>query len=461
MIRKVLLLLLFGAVFNGQAQNTTLTIIRGKVEKDAVNKIFLYQSVNGEMQEYASTTLDNKNCYAFAIPEVKAGFYYIGDNIKGRPVYERFYLQPGEEIVLDITQTGGHLAGKTEETKLLSEWQQLYAEISVQAFQFWGDRTGYVTFFPALKSFLPKVEEFKRKISTPDKTFNQLLSFVVDDDVSYAAINFLYTPRVAHPSKEERPDFYNHLIVKGKYCDTRVLQLGDGMRRVSVYAQFANWENAGVGNRESYLEHALNNICNDTLKGLYVVNSLRSYKDLISLHAATEPYKKYFVTDSIKAKYLRYESEVASFSNGETAYNFSYPDVNNKNVSLSDFKGKVVLVDTWATWCGPCKAQIPHLKKLEEELKEKNIVFVSISVDEEKDHQKWKDFVQKENLGGVQLFAKGWSEFAKYYKINAIPRFLVFDQDGKIVTVDAPRPSDPALKGLLLKLSSEKKLTNR
>lgn len=461
MIRKVLLLLLSSAVVNAHAQNARLTIIRGKVEKEAVNKIFLYQSLNGEMKEYASTHTDNKGRYAFAIPEVKTGFYYIGDNLKGRPVYERFYLQPGEEINLDITATGGNLSGKTAETKLLSEWQKLYAEIAVQAFQFWGDRTGYVTFFPALKSFLPKVEAFKRKINTPNKAFNKLLSFLVDDDVSYAAINFIYTPRVAQPSKEERPEFYNHLQVDGKYCDTRVLQLGDGMRRVSLYTQFVNWEKYGIGNKDSYLERALNNICNDTLKGLYLVNSLGRYKDLKSLHTGMEPYMKYLLTDSAKARYLRYESSVASFSKGEVAYNFEYPDINDKKLSFSDLKGKVVLVDAWATWCGPCKAQIPHLKKLEEELKDQNIAFVSISVDEEKDHQKWKDFVNTEKLGGIQLFAKGWSEFAAYYKINAIPRFLVFDQDGKIVSVDAPRPSDPALKALLLKLVADKKLSSR
>jgi hypothetical protein len=58
--------------------------------------------------------------------------------------------------------------------------------------------------------------------------------------------------------------------------------------------------------------------------------------------------------------------------------------------------------------------------------------------------------VAKEGLGGTQLYAKGWSDFTKYYDINAIPRFLVFDQQGKIVTVDSPRPSQSALKELLL-----------
>lgn len=74
---------------------------------------------------------------------------------------------------------------------------------------------------------------------------------------------------------------------------------------------------------------------------------------------------------------------------------------------------------------------------------------MSVSVDEVKDHQKWKDFVAAEQLKGVQLFAAGWSDIAKNYDIKAIPRFMVFDKKGNIVSVDAPRPSGKELKLLL------------
>ncbi|MGN6510817.1 MAG: TlpA family protein disulfide reductase, partial [Chitinophaga sp.] len=134
---------------------------------------------------------------------------------------------------------------------------------------------------------------------------------------------------------------------------------------------------------------------------------------------------------------------------GGPAVDFTYPDLKGKQTSLSDFKGKVVLVDVWATWCGPCKGEIPHLKKLEKEMHGTDVVFMSVSVDVEKDHQKWKDFVASEELGGVQLFASGWSDIAKFYNIKGIPRFMVFDKKGNIVSTDAPRPSSKELKLLL------------
>ncbi|ULT28044.1 hypothetical protein KUH03_16430 [Sphingobacterium sp. E70] len=85
-----------------------------------------------------------------------------------------------------------------------------------------------------------------------------------------------------------------------------------------------------------------------------------------------------------------------------------------------------------------------------------DVQVVSISVDEEKDKVKWLKMIKDEQLGGLQLFASGWGDFAKYYKITGIPRFMVFDRQGKVVTIDSPRPSNPELKQLLEKVLATK-----
>ena len=78
-----------------------------------------------------------------------------------------------------------------------------------------------------------------------------------------------------------------------------------------------------------------------------------------------------------------------------------------------------------------------------------DVVFLGVSVDEAKDKQKWLDFIETEGLKGIQLLANGWSKITKDYKINGIPRFMVFDKKGNIVSADAPRPSNPELKKML------------
>lgn len=136
-----------------------------------------------------------------------------------------------------------------------------------------------------------------------------------------------------------------------------------------------------------------------------------------------------------------------------------YENFNGDATSLKDLKGSYVYIDVWATWCGPCIAEIPSLKKLEKEYHDKNISFVSISIDDAKRHggsmevahDKWQKMVKEEELGGIQLFAPdGWkSDFIKDYKIQGIPRFILLDPEGKVVSASAPRPSSEHLVALL------------
>jgi len=162
-----------------------------------------------------------------------------------------------------------------------------------------------------------------------------------------------------------------------------------------------------------------------------------------------EAYKS-LQSDSIKYNELNdLRIEMATFNTGRPAFDFTYPNVNGDSISLSDFVGSLVYVDVWATWCGPCKREIPHLLELEKEYHGKNIIFLSVSVDEEKDYDTWKNMLVEKEMGGVQLFASGWSKIAKDYKINGIPRFMLFDSNGNIINVRAPRPSNDGIRPLI------------
>jgi thiol-disulfide isomerase/thioredoxin len=133
---------------------------------------------------------------------------------------------------------------------------------------------------------------------------------------------------------------------------------------------------------------------------------------------------------------------------GDPAIDFTYPDKDGNEFSLSSFEGSLVYVDVWATWCGPCKVEIPHLKKLEEEYHGKNITFLSVSVDTDK--EAWLKMVEEKELGGVQIWADGWSQITKDYAIFGIPRFMLFSTDGHVISSDAPRPSSgEEIRGLI------------
>ncbi len=131
---------------------------------------------------------------------------------------------------------------------------------------------------------------------------------------------------------------------------------------------------------------------------------------------------------------------------GDVAINFTYPDTTGQDYSLSSFEGDLVYVDVWATWCGPCKAEIPSLQKLEADYHDQAITFLSVSVDT--DEAAWRKMVQDKSLGGTQLWADGWSQITKDYAIFGIPRFMLFSADGNVISNDAPRPSSAEIRDL-------------
>lgn len=138
-----------------------------------------------------------------------------------------------------------------------------------------------------------------------------------------------------------------------------------------------------------------------------------------------------------------------SVKNGSKSPSFSFENEKGEKVSLEDFRGKLVYIDVWASWCGPCIGEIPYLKQLEADFKGKDVVFVSISKDIKKEH--WQKALEKHQLKGVQLWGGNKSDFYDAYFINSIPRFILIDKKGKVISPSAPEPSNPEAKELIEK----------
>jgi len=203
-------------------------------------------------------------------------------------------------------------------------------------------------------------------------------------------------------------------------------------------------------------------ISNSTVKVaflLYKMPGITQYEDFVK---HVQPNQHLFTTAEQKAAYQKRYEELYLFAKGTPGYDFKLKDVNDKTYTLSSFKGKVVVIDMWAMWCAPCLAEKPVMEKIAEGYHDRNdIVFVGVSTDGLNRKEVWKAFVQKKGFTSVELLSNYYESIQKYYKIEGIPRFLVFDREGKIVTTDAPRPSNPAFKKLLDQtLKTEERVTN-
>jgi peroxiredoxin len=135
-----------------------------------------------------------------------------------------------------------------------------------------------------------------------------------------------------------------------------------------------------------------------------------------------------------------------NISTGSQAAEISLPDLKGKNISLSSLKGKVVLIDFWASWCKPCRKTIPTLKKVYTQYKAKGFEIYGISLDT--DAASWKDAVKQDGIIWLQVLdANG--ETAGVWNVNYIPNTFLLDKTGKIVAVN---PSEEELQKHLQEL---------
>jgi len=130
---------------------------------------------------------------------------------------------------------------------------------------------------------------------------------------------------------------------------------------------------------------------------------------------------------------------------GEAAPDFTLRDIDGKEVQLSSFKGKVVMVNFWATWCGPCKLEMPHLDKMDREYEAKGFEVISISTDDARASSKVKPLIKRGGYGFTVLLDKDTTVVAQYNPAKTLPYNALIDREGRIHKVyQGYNPGDEA-----------------
>lgn len=132
-----------------------------------------------------------------------------------------------------------------------------------------------------------------------------------------------------------------------------------------------------------------------------------------------------------KKEILDNMAQTKKIANGMPAPDFAYADLNGKKWGPKDFRGKYLIIDFWASWCGPCRQEIPHLKEVYKKYKDKGLDILAVSIDAKADQ--WKKAMDEEKMGWPQVNAPQSKEVMSSYLFSGIPYLVVVDKQGKII----------------------------
>ncbi|HSF88774.1 MAG TPA: TlpA disulfide reductase family protein [Saprospiraceae bacterium] len=293
--------------------------------------------------------------------------------------------------------------------------------------------------FAGIQEDRPSIKAFK------EYEHAELIYGWANTKTEYPGLN-AYLNKRREPTKvsDRFMDFMNHISIKnepalvsGAYQD---FISGYVNREVSKLLQ-ADTSLVAIPLKEKYIEQHFTGELRDfiTAQWIYTLwteeDNLAEGKrlfDKLNMHSPNNQY-----AGLLNETY----TIVSKLSPGNPAPDFTCLDQHGEKVSLSDFKGKVVYMDVWATWCGPCRSEIPSAQKLIEDFEGEDVVFLCISVDDDVDA--WKKLIKDKEMKGVHVNSSGNfdSVVAKLYNSKGIPHYILIDQEGKIVDINAKRPS--------------------
>jgi thiol-disulfide isomerase/thioredoxin len=196
----------------------------------------------------------------------------------------------------------------------------------------------------------------------------------------------------------------------------------------------------------------LNSQIKEFLLADFLFSNLRS-DNLESFNINFNDFKNGFPNSKYSSIISNHKLDLLKLSKGNVAPNFEGTQLNSLSTNLNNFRGKIVYIDVWATWCGPCIKEYPQFKLLYNRFKEnKDIVFLFVSID--KDSSKWRKYInnQKEIIGvNINLNENEIESFMKSYSINSIPHYILIDKIGNIIDSNAEGPSSINLENLINK----------
>lgn len=444
----ILFLVLFSAC---SALKDSHIIFSGEI-KNSVDDVITVSNYNSTMRE--DFPIDSAGNFKASVKVNKDGYYFFK---VGRP-YSTVRFKKDKNVHVDI-DADNFFKSRRYSGELSSE-NNFNVEKSALRSEFVGDPKDY--FVVPLPEFLSKIKVTRDAVfelidkSSLSKEDKKLEKRIAEYDYLQTYNNYQKFYSYHKKTNAELPDDYYQPIIDIDIDDDEMFRHSGAYRNLIV-ANYRHSSKKAMSEDSSltiieFVKNKISNVKSLDTREQFASMLMRKMKQ--GNDSIDDDYRQImplFTSDRMKRKLeAKYKSALETVS-GKESVDFNYENFSGGQTSLKDLSGKLIYIDVWATWCGPCLKEMPSLKKLIKDYKGKNVEFVSISIDHKKDYEKWRKMVPEKNVGGVQLYdAEGLSStFMKAFNVGLIPRFMMLDYKGKIITAHAPRPSSDEVRGFI------------
>ena len=439
MFKKHIMLIIILTLFSCKKEKIDYAIVSGKILNTEKSLDFLAQYGTYNIDRIIH--LNEDGTFKDTI-RTKEGLYTIFD---GKNMI-KFYLKPAKEYVINydantFRKTGIQLLGNdTIYNKYYTKKSQNFVFINPI------ERTSE----SEIRKYLNNIRLMELELINSSNLPENLKLFEREDSYYKYLRDLLiclYYAEIESPTQETITEFeidYNDEI---KY---RTIPHYYGFVSEHYSILFQDYEKQKKLVDQSYSRHQnalklyASEISNEYIKNDLITQNadfhMRECNDIREFYKDLDIYYKGKDTvflNKMRNLYLKY----SQLKKGETSPEFyNYKNYEGGLNSLNDYKGKYILINVWATWCGPCYGKMEELKKLAIDYKNKNIVFLNIAYKDKENE--WRKVIKDRKLLGVQLLANnGDLSFFKEYGITGVPRFILLDEKGKIIFFNAPSPS--------------------
>lgn len=407
--------------------------------------------VEGQADRRDTLAVDSLGNFVFSPADGTGGIYEV--SVKDHSPWVPVYIGKGDRVTLKLTLEKDKRIEPSFSGERLAENAYLWAYCAARTSRFWNRPELKGISFRKYRSEIDKMrKELQEKLNeVKDGAVreslavkqhlmlqNRLLTYTwlqnedQAPDADYAA--FVTSIDLSNP-EEANEEIIEHVI--GWYVRQNMTDISEN--HLIMYLETLGRK---VADRDIADEHASRK----------VMERFRYFSG--NLDDVMEVYNRMCTNDSLRQivneEYREYVRVFGNLMPGQPAPDFEMTDMTGKKCRLSDLRGKYLFIDVWATWCAPCRDEIPHMARLYEHFaKDKRIALVSISVDS--NVKTWKQFIGREKPAWAQYVVDRETNafLDKEYRIYGIPHFMLIDPEGRFVAYSFTRPSDPDCAKLL------------